>query len=29
MKGFDAAALSDPDLDAVIAYLGYMAASRP
>jgi mono/diheme cytochrome c family protein len=26
MPGFDAKALSDADLDAVIAYLAYMAA---
>ena len=28
MPGFGEASLSDPDLDAIIAYLGYMAARR-
>lgn len=28
MPGFDKTRLSDPDLDAIIAYLGYMAHRR-
>jgi len=28
MPGFDKGSLSDPDLDAIIAYLGYMRHRR-